>query len=133
MSAKGLGSTAVVVAGDQDKVREVVSATLGKVGFQVLTAPTGAVALSRCRESHDPVGLMVVDTPLPGMNLSDFLSQLRDVCPAVRILFLADFLGNEAGGKPQSRQLGTLRKPFRRSQLVGSVLELMERPVALTA
>jgi len=125
-------STAVVVGDGGGAVLKKVSSTLEKAGFVVMTASSKA-ALDRCGEQHRPVDLAVIDTGGAGMKAMEVAERLQKMCPRVRMLFLSD--GTEApseGTLPgYSRQF--LLKPFRRSRFLGLVLEMMERPKAMSA
>ena len=122
-------NTAVVVGDDRGAVLKEVSATLEKAGFVVMTATNGRAALDRCREQRRPVDLAVIDTAAAGIRPLEVAKQLHEMSPRVRMLFLSD---ENAESIPETESLGHihrfLRKPFRRSQFLGRVLEIMEQP-----
>src|SRR5208283_347742 len=127
-------NTAVVVGDDRGAVLKEVSATLEKAGFVVVTASNGRAALDRCRGQHRPVDLAVIDIAAAGIRPLEVAKQLHEMSPCVRMLFLSD--GN-AETFPETESSGHVRrflpKPFRRSQFLGRVLEMMEQPRALSA
>jgi len=127
-------NTAVVVGDDGGAVLKEVSATLEKVGFVVVTASNGRAALDRCRGRRRPVDLAVIDIAAAGIKPLEVARQLHEMSPRVRMLFLSD--GN-AETVPETESLGHVRrflpKPFRRSQFLGRVLEMMDQPRALSA
>jgi CheY-like chemotaxis protein len=92
------------------------------------------MALDRCRERHLLPELAVIDTTLSGTDLQDFLFRLHQISPTVRVLFLSGDSPSEALRSLRARWRGKfLPKPFRRSQLLGQVLTLMDEPLVLTA
>ena len=125
-------STALVVADNRETVLRAVSATLEKAGFAILAASSGPAAIRYSRESKTPVSLAIID-PEPGVDLAELVIQL--ISPEMRTLFLTAESQDEAiHALPRSgRVRGTIRKPFRRAQLLGQVLEMMDRPLVLTA
>jgi two-component system, cell cycle sensor histidine kinase and response regulator CckA len=127
-------STVVVVGDDRGAALMQVSVTLQKAGFDVVTATNGRAALERCRASHRPVDLAVIDTAATGINAPEIEQQLHEMYPHVRMLFLSDE-NQEAG--PQTASPGhlrrVLRKPYRRSRLLGRVLEMMQQPKVMGA
>jgi len=124
----------LVVANDEEAVLRPVSSTLEKAGFAVTGAPSGPSALERCRQSRWQPELAVIDTTVPGMDLQDLVSQLHQISPSLRVLFLAGESPSEVARTVRARWRGKfLRKPFRRSQLLGQVLTLMAEPMVLTA
>jgi response regulator RpfG family c-di-GMP phosphodiesterase len=134
MSTDDSLNTAVLVGDERGDVLKEVSATLGKAGFVVVTASNGRAALDRCRCRHRPVDLAVIDTAAAGIKPLEVARQLHEMSPCVRMLFLSD--GNPET-IPEAESLGHVRrflpKPFRRSQFLGRVLEMMEQPRALSA
>jgi two-component system cell cycle sensor histidine kinase/response regulator CckA len=124
----------LVVANDDEGVLRAVSSTLQKAGFAVTGAPNGALALDRCRERQLLPELAVIDTTVPGIDSQDLAFQLHQISPNMRVLFLSGEPPTETQRSLRSRWPGKfLRKPFRRSQLLGQVLTLMDEPLVLTA
>jgi two-component system cell cycle sensor histidine kinase/response regulator CckA len=135
MTTEDSPSIAVVVADNRETVLRAVSGTLEKAGFTILAASSGAAAIKYCRESKQPVNLAIIDAETPGLNLADLVRQLEALSPNMRTLFLTvegqeELLHSVSGS---GRVRGMLRKPFRRAHLLGQVLEMMDRPLVLTA
>lgn len=124
----------LVVANDDEGVLQPVSSTLEKAGFTVTGASNEVGALERCHESHLPPELAVIDTTVPGIDLQELVYQLHKASPTIRVLFLSGESPNEVVRGLRARwRAKCLRKPFRRSQLLGQVLTLMDEPLVLTA
>jgi CheY-like chemotaxis protein len=127
-------SMAVVVGDDGGAVLKTVSATLEKAGFVVVTASSGRAALDRCRAQNRPMDLAVIDTAAAGIKPLEVAMLLHEMSPGVRMLFLSE--GN-ADAIQATESFGHvrrfLRKPFRRAQFLGRVLEMMDQPRILTA
>jgi CheY-like chemotaxis protein len=134
MDSKESPVDVLVVANNEETVLQAISSTLEKAGFAVTGASSGAGALERVRQSRIQPELAVIDTTVPGIDVQDLLFQLQKVSPAMRILFLSGEVPSEAVRSLRARWRGKfLRKPFRRSQLLGQVLTLMDEPLVLTA
>jgi two-component system cell cycle sensor histidine kinase/response regulator CckA len=120
-------NTAVVVGDDRGAALKNVSATLQKAGFVVVTASTGRAALDRCREQHQLVDLAVIDTAATGIKAPEIEQQLHEMYPHVRMLFLSDDTPETVDETESPGHLRrVLRKPYRRSRLLGRVLEMMQ-------
>jgi len=124
----------VLVADGEASVLQDVSSTLEKAGFKVLTAHGEAALLDLCARHREPVQLAIVDMAMPG-NGPERVDQLYRAFPNIRILFTDNKDESKA-----VRQIGRsghvrefLRKPFRRSQLLGRVLKAMDEPMVYTA
>jgi CheY-like chemotaxis protein len=132
-------NTAVVVADNRETVLQAVSTTLEKAGFTILAASSAADALQHCRahahDSRHAVQLAIIDATTAGINVAELVGQLESISPGMRTLFLTS--GDEEqslrGIAAAGRVRGILHKPFRRAQLLGQVLEMMDQPLALTA
>ena len=123
MEIAGLTNTAVVIATESDKEAPLVRNTLRKVGFRVV---------SDQGKSDRVVELAVVDAD--GANPNATFEDLHDRYPDARMLLLSEKGEDKLLEIPGFGHVrGALKKPFKRSQLVGSVLSLMERSKVLTA
>jgi CheY-like chemotaxis protein len=127
-------SAGVLVADAEERVLQQVSSTLGKAGFTVFTALGRSAALNFCREKKEPVGLAIIDMAM-GASGPELVQELYQSYPDIRVLFTSSQDETEiiqrAG--PSGHFRGFLKKPFRRSKLLGSVLRAMDTPMARTA
>jgi CheY-like chemotaxis protein len=134
----------VVLLTNEDSVRREISATLKKAGFIVLTASNADSALHLCEEADPSKQLAIIDvgtSETSDMGTSqtngrEFLDRLCQVSPGIRVLFLSNTMAPDALehlGRSVRKPCGVLRKPFRRAQLLGQVIEVMNQPLAFTA
>lgn len=79
--------------------------------------------------------LVVADPATPGLDFRQLLRRLHDTDPDVRVLCLCEEENERAVGVPEyASQIGAqLRRPFRRSHLLASILEATEKPMVRTA
>jgi CheY-like chemotaxis protein len=140
METAELRNTVVLITGE-DHVRKAVSSTLEKAGFIILAASNVDSALSLCQEADVPIRLAIVDAgllsklPLGQMKEPEVLESLYQAAPGIRVLFMANSIGEEALDHLEEpwKASRILPKPFRRAQLLGRVLEVMSEPLAITA
>ena len=121
---------AIVVADDKDLVRQEISSVLRKAGFEIVSPPTGRDALDLCR-SNQPVDLAVIDTSVVKANPPEVAECVQEISP--RVLFLSDDETESVPTVASGHVSEVLAKPFRRAQLLGRVLEIMDRPLVLSA
>lgn len=122
----------VLVADDEDDIRQLVTLAVRKAGCQVVvTAPDGRTALAAA-QSQLP-DLAVLDVSMPGMTGLEICSALRadPATTGIRILLLS------AGASPDEVARGLaagadayLAKPFTVAGLVRQVRELAVREPA---
>ena len=115
----------VLVADAKANVLEDVSATLEKAGFTVLTALGSAPVLDLCVRRPELIQLAILDMAMPGFG-PDLVQQIRSSYPGIRILYTSEV--DESQGVREF-----MRKPFRRSQLLGRALQMLDAPMVLTA
>ena len=124
----------VLVADGEDSVLKNVSSTLEKAGFTVLKAHAKGEVLDVCAHHREPIQLAIMDMTMAG-NGPELVDQLDGSYPGIRFLFTAHT--DESGVTRQigrsGRTRGFLQKPFRRSQLLGRVLQVMDTPAVRTA
>jgi CheY-like chemotaxis protein len=134
MDTDGSHNIAVVIGDHHGAALKKVSSTLRKAGFVVVTASSGRTALECCRHERPAVGLAVIDTAAAGIKSLEVEQQLYEVYPNIRMLFLSDDNPETIHeAEPLGHVRRVLRKPYRRSRLLGRVLEMMEQPRALGA
>jgi CheY-like chemotaxis protein len=134
MSMPEQESAGVLVADGEERVLRQVSTTLEKAGFTVFTALGRSAALEFCRDKREPVQLAIIDMAMD-MSGPELVQELYQSYPDVRVLFTSDDdqSGTIQQAGPSGRLRGFLKKPFRRSKLLGSVLKAMDAPLARTA
>jgi CheY-like chemotaxis protein len=127
-------SAVVLVADGEADILEDISSTLEKAGFTVLTALGEAAVLDVCARRREPIQLAIVDMHMPG-NRPELVERLYSTFPGIRILFTSSKDESETVRQigRSSRVREFLQKPFRRSQLLGRVLQVMDTPMVYTA
>ncbi|MFC4070357.1 hybrid sensor histidine kinase/response regulator [Actinoplanes subglobosus] len=114
----GVGHT-VLVADDEDGVREAARRILTKAGYTVLTASDGRQALDIARHHSHRIDAVLSDVVMPHMNGPELAAVLRVEFPAVPVLYMsgyADPLMSEQGLLDAS--VTVVGKPFTAEQLV---------------
>jgi two-component system cell cycle sensor histidine kinase/response regulator CckA len=85
------GRETILVVEDEEIVRRVVSRILSKKGYRVLEAKNGFDALDLCQRSGEPIGLLVTDVIMPGMNGRELADLLKVQCPEVEALYISGY------------------------------------------
>ena len=79
----------ILVADDEELVRNMVAAIVRGDGYHVLIASDGAEALDLARRYHGHIHLLVSDVQMPGMNGIEFARHLLEDRPAVKVLLIS--------------------------------------------
>ena len=120
-------SATVLVAEDDDAVREMICRTLRDEGHQVLEARDGQEALDLLAAAKFSLDLLVADVAMPrlgGLQLSERLDRLA---PGLRTLFISGWPGSETMARGLLREdLPLLSKPFSPDGLARQVRQLLQ-------
>lgn len=121
------GQETILLVEDNDAVREVVATVLQEHGYHVLQAADGIQALAIAENLQGPLHLLLTDVVMPGMNGVELAQQVRQRLPEVKVLYTSGYTESTLGQHDISQE-GTafLAKPYRPSQLVSKVRELLD-------
>ncbi len=127
------GSRRILVADDDELVRNFVRQTLESCGHEVLTARSGTEAIASAR--RDAVDLVVTDILMPDCDGLEVIQGIRRAAPSTKIIAMS------GGGQVEAefyltlaekfRVARTLRKPFSRDELLAAV-RACQAPAAVT-
>ena len=106
---RGQGETILVVE-DEPELRQVIVTKLESLGYKVLEAPDGPVALTVLADSPE-VDLLFSDVVLPGgMNGPEIYHQAKERRPNLKCLFMSGYAAPTKELLPEGSSL--LTKPF---------------------
>jgi CheY-like chemotaxis protein len=122
--------TSILVVDDQKELRTVVSRVLTEANYQVVEAEDGEAALAAFRAN--PPTLVITDIIMPGKAGIEVIATMKRERPDVKVLAMS------GGGRTHvmdflaiARKVGAdaaLEKPFRKSDLLARVAELVGPP-----
>ncbi|MBN2307427.1 MAG: PAS domain S-box protein [Candidatus Hydrogenedentes bacterium] len=125
------GSGTVLVADDEDMVRDVARRILERAGFQVLTAIDGRESVEVYRERSDEIALVLLDMTMPGIGGEEALREMRRVNPDVRVILSSGFSEQEAvTALKEYESIEFLQKPYQASALLEKARRLLDAPCA---
>ena len=107
------GTETILVAEDEPGVLRLVQNVLGQLGYRVLTATNGREAL-RVADAHDGViDLVISDVAMPRMTGGELVAELRQVRPAIRVMFITGYAEDLLVRQALAHEHATLvSKPF---------------------
>jgi CheY-like chemotaxis protein len=86
-------SVSVLVVDDEEPVRKFVDRVLRDAGYQTATASDGPEALARAEELG-ALDILVTDMMMPKMSGDELAQRMRELRPAVKVLYLTGFSDN---------------------------------------
>jgi PAS domain S-box-containing protein len=125
------GSETVLLAEDDDQIRNLVQAALERQGYKVLAAATGDDALAALQRHAGPVHLLVTDLIMPGsLNGRQLADRARVPRPALRTIFISGYPADVVNRLINLKTAGAfLRKPFAVRTLLETVRRRLDEPV----
>ncbi len=122
------GRGTVLIADDEEVVRELLGAIFERYGFSVLLAQNGKEALAGYDRHARDITLVVLDLIMPVMSGEETLAELHRRDPELPVLVsTADPEADVERLSPLHDRLDVLQKPFSVAQLTERVRSLLER------
>jgi DNA-binding NarL/FixJ family response regulator len=91
-----------------------------------MSAPAGDLALQVSNSWVGPIDMLVTDVAMPGMNGPDLAEQMMSLYPNIAVLFISSNTAGIVIPDSASNVSSFLPKPFRPSQLLTRVRELLD-------
>jgi CheY-like chemotaxis protein len=125
------GTETLLLAEDEDGVRELISGSLAAYGYTVLPARDGAEALEIGKTHRGPIHLLLTDFVMPQMNGADLAAQLSATLPEPRVLYISGYT-NDALVQRQANVSHTnfLPKPFSMEDLARAIRAVLSKETA---
>jgi PAS domain S-box-containing protein len=122
------GTETILLAEDDDVVRDVTGRMLAGAGYTVIGARYGSEAIELA-DRHE-VDLLVTDVVMPGLSGPETARLLRERWPELRVLFMSGY-APETEGSLEGAEL--VRKPFLPPELLAAVRRALSVQPALAA
>jgi len=122
------GTKTILLAEDDDAVRDVLQMVLDDNGYTVLTAENGAQALTLSREYTGHIHMLLTDVVMPhisGARLAELIAEAR---PDIKVLYMSGYADDVLGhqGVLDSRAI-FLQKPFDLDDLLTKIREVFDQ------
>jgi len=82
---KGKGEY-ILVADDEDSIREITSSILETYGYKVLSASDGSEAIALYAQNKDKIKVVLMDMMMPVMDGQTSIQAIRKINPQIRII-----------------------------------------------
>ena len=114
----GRGET-ILIAEDEDGIREVSRRILERNGYQVLTAANGVEALRVLAEHRGVIHMLLTDVVMPRMLGKDLAERATRLHPSIKVLYMSGYAQLAFGANNQlDGDIHLLEKPFSQNRLL---------------
>lgn len=127
-NTKWSASGTVLVADDDPFVREVVVTMFEDLGFTVITASDGAVAVEKFRRNASSIILVMLDLTMPKMSGDEVFHEIKRVNPGVNVILTSGYNEQESVRAFAGKGLaGFIQKPFQFNELRAKIRAVVDR------
>ena len=116
----------ILVVDDEQDILNFVQSALHRVGFSVVQAQSGDVALQLFEKMQSPVDLLLTDVVMPGMSGPMLVDRLLAVQPSLPVLFMSGYDDRQIVQRYVLKEgFALLPKPFTLEALNEKVNEML--------
>ncbi len=119
------GTETILLAEDDDRVREVTRTLLEDSGYKVIAAENGEDAVDKFRDNIENVQLIICDMKMPKKGGLETYEEIKKIRPEVKFIFMSGYVSGNAGGIPKG--IDFIQKPVYPDVFLIKVREVMDR------
>jgi two-component system cell cycle sensor histidine kinase/response regulator CckA len=123
-SASGFGT--VLLAEDEEAVRDLASEFLKASGYTVLVAKDGKDALAIAEQRRGSIHVLVTDVVMPRMRGTELARRVKLRYPKLKIVYMSGYLEHDSQDNDYEAESEFLQKPFTRETLLRKIREAFE-------
>jgi PAS domain S-box-containing protein len=125
------GNETILVAEDDDGVRELARETLTRAGYTVLLAKDGPAALALFKEHAAQIKLLLLDVVMPELGGREVFDQIHAEHPALPALFASGYSENAIHTNFVLQEgMKLIRKPYDTSALLRAIRTALDNAAA---
>jgi two-component system, cell cycle sensor histidine kinase and response regulator CckA len=122
------GSECILIAEDNDDLRDAAQEILQSLGYRVISAKDGAEALRIFEAEKDAIDLVFLDVVLPKLNGPDAYLHMADLKPGVPVVFTTGYASEVSMVPIKTRKKATvLQKPYGSQYLAQKLREKLDK------
>jgi CheY-like chemotaxis protein len=121
------GHETILVADDDDSLRDLTEKALRMFGYTVITAKNGSDALARFKERNGRIDLAILDIIMPEKNGKESFDEMIKLNPAVKAIFVSGYTSGILLKKGLiGENLDFIAKPVHIKQLLVKIRKVLD-------
>jgi len=121
------GSGTVLLADDEEMVRQVGVSMLESMGFRVLAATDGQAAVEVFREHMDEIRCVVLDLTMPRMDGEEAYREISRLHPGVPVILTSGYTEQQVTRRSTREGLaGFIQKPYKMNDFASLLHRVLE-------
>ena len=122
------GTETILIAEDEEALREAICDYMSSLGYTVFTASSGKEALSAASEHEGHIDLLITDVVMPGMSGRELSQMMGSLYPNLKSIYMSGYTDDAVLRRGIERMDATfLQKPFSLSTIARKVRETLGR------
>lgn len=107
------GQGRILLADDEESLRALGAKMLERLGFTVITAADGQIAVELYKKHASEIDLVILDLTMPRLDGAEALVQLRQINPLVHVIVSSGYSVSDISSRFAGMGLvGVLQKPY---------------------
>ena len=121
------GTETILIAEDDEAVRELATRILEDAGYRVLVAVDGSEAVTLFEQNSEEISLVILDMVMPKMGGLKAIERIEKIAPDVRALFCSGYSSKAFMGRLALQEnVSKIQKPYSRNTLMHEVRKLLD-------
>ncbi|MBU1451858.1 MAG: PAS domain S-box protein [Proteobacteria bacterium] len=121
------GEETVLLVEDEAMVRNMARRSLERLGYRVLEAADGPLALELAQNHTGAIDMLVTDVIMPKMNGRELYQRLRQILPEIKVLYISGYDDNIVSRQGVLEHgIHFLQKPFSVAALAQKVRQCLD-------
>jgi signal transduction histidine kinase/FixJ family two-component response regulator len=128
------GTETILVAEDDDKIRQLSEIILTQNGYTVISARDGEDAVKKFIDHKDEIQLVIIDMIMPKKSGKEAYDEIKAVRPYVKVLFSSGYTGDRIDISSLGKEeFNFINKPVSPKDLLRKVRELLDNDMGRLA
>jgi len=121
------GTETLLIAEDQDDVRDVLQKILEDKGYIIITAKDGEDAIAKFEKHKDTIKMLLFDVIMPNKNGKEAYNTIKTMQPDIKALFLSGYSSDIITNKTlQEEGLSFIHKPVTPGVLLAKIRNILD-------
>jgi signal transduction histidine kinase/DNA-binding response OmpR family regulator len=122
------GSEAILLAEDDETVRDMAVSLLESFGYEVISAVDGIDAVKKYRDNRDRIRLLLFDVIMPNKNGIDAYEEIRSITPDIKVIFASGYSAEAVHQKArENSNVMAISKPYLPSSLLALIRTVLDK------
>jgi PAS domain S-box-containing protein len=118
----------ILVVEDDNDVRAYLTDVLRSLGYGVINAANGTLALDLLNQAKSPIALMLTDVVMPGMTGRELAASATKLRPNLKVLYMTGYSRNAISHHGRlDPKLDVLQKPITQSELATRIRDALDK------